>query len=229
MAKNINIGGRLHSIATGNVVAGTDEILDDNLGKKQTQINTETYSLVESINNALADLSPDQQEALAVATKANANEAKLGYYVCDTDADVAAKTITATGYVLTIGGNIRIKMTNDNTADAITLNINNTGAKALFYNGTQASSTNSWKEGEIVEVYYDGIQFQCQANKGEAKDISYDNTKSGLPSTNVQDIIDETVIFYDIKLVNKTFNEGGTWRTTTSTSRYTKINKGRKT
>lgn len=228
MAKDINIGGRLHSIATGNVVAGTDEILDDNLGKKQTQINTETYNLVESINNALAGLSPDQQEALGVAVKANANEAKLGYYVCDTDADVAAKTIAATGYVLGTGGNIRIKMTNANTADAVTLNINNTGAKALFYNGTQASSTNSWEAGEIVEVYYDGTQFQCQANKGEAKDISYDNTKSGLPSTNVQDVIDETVIFYDIKLINKTFNDNGTWRTTTSTSRYTKINKGSK-
>lgn len=159
MAKDINIGGRLHSIATGNVVAGTDEILDDNLGKKQTQINTETYSLVESVNNALAELSPDQQEALGVAVKANANEAKLGYYVCDTDAAVAAKTIAATGYALTTGGNIRIKMTNANTADSATLNINSTGAKALFYNGTQASSTNSWEAGEVVEVYYNGTCF----------------------------------------------------------------------
>lgn len=159
MAKDINIGGRLHSIATGNVVAGTDEILDDNLGKKQTQINTETYSLVESVNNALDALNPDQQEALAVAAKANANEAKLGYYVCDTGANTAAKTIAATGYVLGTGGNIRIKMTNANTVDAVTLNINSTGAKALFYNGEQASSTNSWEAGETVEVYYDGTSY----------------------------------------------------------------------
>ena len=161
MAKDINIGGRLHSIATGNVIAGADEILDDNLGKKQTQINTETYSLVESVNNALDALNPDQQEALAVAAKANANEAKLGYFVCDTGASVAAKTIAATGYVLGTGGNIRIKMTNANTADAATLNINSTGVKALFYNGTQASSTNSWEAGEVVEVYYDGTKYQC--------------------------------------------------------------------
>lgn len=171
MAKDINIGGRLHSIATGNVVAGADEILDDNLGKKQTQINAETYSLVESVNNALDALNPDQQEALAVATKANANEAKLGYYVCDTDADVAAKTIAATGYVLTTGGNIRIKMTNANTADAVTLNINNTGAKALFYDGAQASSTNSWEAGEVIEVYYDGTQYQCGNSNSTAVDI----------------------------------------------------------
>ena len=174
MAKDINIGGRLHSIATGNVVAGADEILDDNLGKKQTQINAETYSLVESVNNALDALNPDQQEALAVAAKANANEAKLGYYVCDTDADVAAKTIVAANYVLGTGGNIRIKMTNANTADAVTLNINNAGAKALFYNGAQASSTNSWEAGEVVVVYYDGTQYQC-ASGGDGKFATGEN------------------------------------------------------
>lgn len=39
---NINIGGRLHSTATGNVVAGANEILDDIKGKKQSVINQET-------------------------------------------------------------------------------------------------------------------------------------------------------------------------------------------
>lgn len=39
---NINIGGRLHSTATGNVVAGANEILDDVKGKKQSVINQET-------------------------------------------------------------------------------------------------------------------------------------------------------------------------------------------
>lgn len=162
MAKDINIGGRLHSIATGNVVAGADEILDDNLGKKQTQINTETYSLVESVNNALDALNPDQQEALAVATKANANEAKLGYYVCDTDADVAAKTVVAVNYVLGTGGSIKVKMTNDNTVNKATLNINSTGAKPLFYEGVRASSTNSWTADDVLEIYYDGTKYQAK-------------------------------------------------------------------
>lgn len=39
---NIEIGGRLHSTATGNVVAGANEILDDTKGKKQNVINSET-------------------------------------------------------------------------------------------------------------------------------------------------------------------------------------------
>lgn len=35
----ILIGGRLHSIATGNVVAGANEIWDDELKMKQSDIN----------------------------------------------------------------------------------------------------------------------------------------------------------------------------------------------
>ena len=49
MAKNIDIAGRLHSRATGNVVAGADEILDDSKKKKQSQINAE-------VDATLADL-----------------------------------------------------------------------------------------------------------------------------------------------------------------------------
>lgn len=68
MAKDIEIGGRLHSTATGNVVTGANEILDDELNKKQSQINSETLQHVESIDAALQELSPDQTEALALAT-----------------------------------------------------------------------------------------------------------------------------------------------------------------
>lgn len=41
MAQDIVIGGRLHSAATGNTVAGANEILDDAKGKKQNVINQE--------------------------------------------------------------------------------------------------------------------------------------------------------------------------------------------
>ena len=48
MAKDINIGGRLHSTATGNVVAGADEILVDVKGKKQSVINAETDAAIQA-------------------------------------------------------------------------------------------------------------------------------------------------------------------------------------
>lgn len=158
--KNIEVGGRLHSIATGNVLAGANEIFDDDKNKKQNDINTETYSLVNDINERLNGLSPDQQSALNVATKATNNEIKLGYYVCDTEGNLAAKVISdATGYVLSKGGNMKVKMTNINTAMNVTLNINSTGAKPLYYNGERVTLNNSWEAGETVEVYYDGTSY----------------------------------------------------------------------
>lgn len=48
MAENINIGGRLHSTATGNVVAGANEIYDDTKGKKQSVVNAETDTALEN-------------------------------------------------------------------------------------------------------------------------------------------------------------------------------------
>ena len=90
----------------------------------------------------------------------------VGYYVCDTAAGTAAKTVAATSYALTNGGCIRIKMTNVNTANNVTLNINSTGAKALYYDGEQASATNTWEAGEVLEVYYDGTQYQCASSRG---------------------------------------------------------------
>lgn len=168
MAENkINVGGRLHSIATGNVLVGADEIFDDEKNKKQNDINTETYSLVNNINEILNSLSPDQQSALNVATKATNNEAKLSYYVCNTEGNVAAKVISdATGYVLSLGGSIKVKMTNVNTADNATLNINSTGAKSLYYDGERASANNTWKAGETVEVYYDGTSYYANSVAG---------------------------------------------------------------
>lgn len=92
--------------------------------------------------------------------------AMLGYYECSTAAGTAAKVVSASGYSLTSGGCIRIKMNNANTANNVTLNINSTGAKALYYDGEQASATNTWEAGEVLEVYYDGTQYQCASGGG---------------------------------------------------------------
>jgi hypothetical protein len=51
----IKIGGRLHSEATGNVVAGANEILDDNLNKKQDVINDEVNQHLNAPGSGLED------------------------------------------------------------------------------------------------------------------------------------------------------------------------------
>lgn len=186
MNKNIDIGGRLHSTATGNVVAGSNEIFDDSKNKKQSDINTETYSLVNNINERLNSLSPDQQSALNVATKATNNETKLGYYVCGTEGNLAAKVISdATGYILSKGGSIKIKMTNANTVNNATLNINSTGAKALYYDGERASANNSWEAGETVEIYYDGTSYYANNVAGGSFDSVF-NVSIKYPTSGVE-------------------------------------------
>lgn len=54
--KNIEVGGRLHSIATGNVLAGANEIQDDNLNKTQAQINEEVNTTLETYGSAIEGL-----------------------------------------------------------------------------------------------------------------------------------------------------------------------------
>lgn len=127
-----------------------------------------------------------------IKSSINAQQSRVGYYVCDNSASTAAKAVVASGYQLAIGGCVRIKMTNANTANNVTLNINSTGAYPLFYGGEQASSTNTWEAGEVLEVYYDGTQYQCVSSGGGRADrVKYDNSESGLSSDNVQGAIDE--------------------------------------
>ena len=116
-----------------------------------------------------------------IISSINELKTKLGYYECTTVAGTAAKTVAATGYKLTDGGCIRIKMTNANTADNVTLNIDGTGAEALFYNGEQASSTNTWKAGDVLEVYYDGTQYQSYSPLSFADELAkMDDTIFGI-------------------------------------------------
>ena len=105
---------------------------------------------------------------------------KIGYFVCDTAANTAAKTINAEGFVLSTGGSIKIKMTNDNTANNATLNINSTGAKPLYYAGLRASSANTWESGETIEVYYDGTNYMANNVAGGGSDGVFDvSAKTG--------------------------------------------------
>ena len=109
-------------------------------------------------------INDEQLDVLSAAV--DAVKASVGYYTCDTAAGTAAKVVSAIGYELATGGCIRIKMTNGNTANNVTLNINSTGAKAIYYDGAQASSSNTWEAGEVLEVYYDGTQYQCASDGG---------------------------------------------------------------
>lgn len=85
------------------------------------------------------------------------------FATCATAAATAAKEATLTGFSLVKGARVFVIFSNANTvADAITLNVNGTGAKAICDEAGQAvSSTNPayFPAGCRIEFIYDGINW----------------------------------------------------------------------
>jgi hypothetical protein len=57
------------------------------------------------------------------------------YGTCPTIAGTAAKTVALTGFTLVTSARVTVQFTVTNTAANPTLNVNSTGAKAIYYNG----------------------------------------------------------------------------------------------
>ncbi len=195
-------------------IGGVQEVIDSitllaATSSKAGLLSASDKAYIDALPATLTNLANSISGALALM------QSLVGYYVCDTAAGTAAKTVAATGYSLTNGGCIRIKMTNANTANNVTLNINSTGAKALYYDGAQASSTNTWEAGEVLEVYYDGTQYQCASGGGgkfasgeKVGDVNIFDQKDGVLDDAVN--IPSSHVLYggDITLTPNDFEQG---------------------
>lgn len=86
------------------------------------------------------------------------------YGVCETAAETISKIAVLPEFdELITGVTVHIKFTNTNTAENPTLNVNNTGDKAIMRYGTTAPSTSastSWIAGQTVSLTYDGNYWQ---------------------------------------------------------------------
>lgn len=150
------------------------------------------YATTTAMNTAIAN-------SLLQAT------ARMGYG--EATASNNAYSVSIANYTLpTNGGVVRVKMPTAATG-AATLNITNTGAKTLWYNGLAVTSENTWEAGETISVFYDGTKYlssNSQGGGGKAEKIKYNNTQSGLSSTNVQGAIDELKSGVDLYTINET-------------------------
>ena len=91
-------------------------------------------------------------------------EMAVGYYECSTSGSTAAKTITIDSSVsLSTKILCKVKFVEKNKANNATMNINGTGAKALYYNGVRVAANNSWYPNEVVDLYYDGTNYQAKS------------------------------------------------------------------
>ena len=78
---------------------------------------------------------------------------------CSTAAGTAAKVVSCSGFVLTTGSVITVKFTVTNTASNPTLNVNNTGAKAIQYRGN-AIASGYLEANRVYTFIYDGTNYQ---------------------------------------------------------------------
>lgn len=81
------------------------------------------------------------------------------YLTSNTAADTAAKTASYTGFILLTGSSIYINFSETNTQNNPTLNVNSTGAKAIYYKGVRVIYQ-GLASGIIYHMIYDGTYWQ---------------------------------------------------------------------
>ena len=85
--------------------------------------------------------------------------------VCSTAADVAEKTVSLSGFVLTEGARVAVFFANSNTHSNPKLNVNSTGAKAISCIKGSWAPVGQWEANQIVEfVYYSSHWIMITAN-----------------------------------------------------------------
>ncbi len=99
------------------------------------------------VHPAQTDITGNAGTATKLATARNINGISFdgsanctNFAVCSTAAATAAKTVSCTGFTLITGAEITVFFNTTNTATNPTLNVNNTGAKPIFYRGAAISA-----------------------------------------------------------------------------------------
>jgi hypothetical protein len=97
----------------------------------------------------------------------------VSYATCSTAAATAAKTVDCAGFNLTTGARVTVMFTVTNTAASPTLNVNNTGAKAIYYRNA-AISAGTLAANRVYDFVYDGTQWELVG------DVNVDTTYSAM-------------------------------------------------
>jgi hypothetical protein len=107
--------------------------------------------IIDGVNNFVGNLRGNA----ATATR-------IPYGTCSTAGNVSEKVVVLQsgefGSSLLTGSRISVKFSNANTVSGITLNVNNTGAKNCYWNGTTIS--NQIKANNVYEFVYDGTYWR---------------------------------------------------------------------
>ena len=190
----VTIGGMQIEVPLSNYL--TDTILP----MIQSRLLLEGGTMSGAINmgaNSITNLAAPTDDADAATKKyvdeaislkdISLNELGICYANCTTAFTTTAKTAAVTNYKLVIGGLVAIKFTNSVIAHS-TLNINNTGAKDIYYNGV-AIQSNIIQSNDIALFVYNGRHY----------DLLTTNFKNTLPVTETNYIYCNTAAATTIK------------------------------
>ena len=111
------------------------------------------------------------------------------YGTCTTAASTAAKVVTCPGFALRAGAVVNVRFSNKNTASNPTLNVNGTGAKAIYLNNEAIGSAYYWNAQDVVTFVYSGSYWYVADSgtlakiKATADSISLSVSNGSLGST----------------------------------------------
>lgn len=128
-------------------------------------------------NNVINALGYTPEESGAVASN-------IEYGTCNTSADISEKVVTISddsNWTLSVGAIIFVKFSNTNTASSCTLNVNNTGAKSIWYGNAVYAGNSAAICGYANRTYgyiYDGTYWVWFSSGADAN-TTYSNASLG--------------------------------------------------
>ena len=142
----------------------------------ETTPKTYQYVYVGNINNLpsdvltessiVNDLSTGGTDKPLSAEQGRTLNSHVNYATCGSGSADQVKLISDDGFELSTHLRLLVMMTNTNTNSTPKFNINNTGVKDVWYNGSVASDINTWATGEVLDVYYDGTKYIANTHGG---------------------------------------------------------------
>lgn len=105
------------------------------------------------------------------------------YGTCDTAAATAAKEVTCANFSLTAGAHITVRFTAANTAANATLNVNNTGAHAIYLRGNPVRG-GAWEAYDVVDFVYDNSSARWRMVGGTADILHGTSAPTNTQGTN---------------------------------------------
>lgn len=104
-----------------------------------------------------------------IITKIDAKYIPTTYATCSTSEAAINKVATtiSQNFLLQTGARVTVKFSNYNIAHSPTLNVDSTGAKSIYWHGSELTSAQFWEAGAVLDFVYNGTQYELV---GVAKD-----------------------------------------------------------